>query len=668
MNRRNNTLAKFAIFILLLLFGSGAVWAKSIDRFLAEQMAVQVLKSDKMLSRCGKFHIASLQKIKWPELPDSLYLAVLKPRGFILLTTDDTQTPVIGYSCRHDFVGSAPLRTLLSRRLKAEIIALRENPSFAYKNQLRWRTSNPTGTLAKTSGDSVYYFPTPVWGQGQANGVYVFNYYTPHHWSAGCVATAMAEVLAYYQWPIVGTGSHCYNENDAGQLCADYSATYYDWANTLFKYEGERTTLEQRRAAGLLTYHTAISVNMDFSANGSTANVSNAPKAYHNYFRLSGHYKAVGESGFWTELINNMKDRRPAILAIHRSDGLGHAIVADGYSERNGFFHLNMGWNGSDNGWYDISGNWNAGGYNAVDGATKGLVPNPMILPDVHMLGDTAFVLSWRVSPKLKAQYFELQQSSSNNDNWMTLNAAIPDTFFTVHVSHIGNYYFRVRARRDDIWWDWSAIQKIALGGPRYLTFNVNMKFQSLGAQDSVVLRGNIPPLQGSMNSPALHDDNQDQIYSLTLPFDLDFAGQTLLYRFAIAGPGGTRLESFNRSYVIGYDAYQNLDTVYFDNYTNVNNDQILPESTRLLGNFPNPFNPGTVIRYRIGNANGKSIRVQLSVYNILGQKVALLVNTRQAPGTYRIPFQAKHLAPGIYFYRLKTEKQCLVGKMILIK
>ncbi len=652
--------------LFLILLGVSLLSAKTVTRRQAITVARRFIAQEPLFKQAGEFEIADAQPFSPNGVRTQFYVVHLQPKGFVLLASDDALPPIWGFSAQNNFTGTPPLRALLIAETNNWRQILARQQSWTEHNRNQWKNLEMTGqsTLFKNAEDTTYYFPTPVWGQGTTNGVYIFNYYTPNHWSAGCVATAMAEVLAFYQWPPVGTGHHCYTENDAGQLCADYASTYYDWANTLFKYKDEHTTSAQRRAAGLLTYHAAISVNMDFSANGSTANVSDAPNAFHNFFRLSGHYKASGNSNFWNELINNMKDERPAILAIHRSDGLGHAVVADGYSERNGFFHLNMGWNGSDNGWYDISGTWNAGGYNAVDGATKGIVPSPMVIPDVEMLSDTSFILRWRVSSKLKAQYFELQQAATSNGIWQTLSASVPDTFFTVTVPAIGNYYYRVRARRDDIWWDWSTAQKVALGGPRWITFNVNMTYQQLGEQDSVVLRGNIPPLQGSMNSPALKDSTGDGIYSITLPFDLDYVGQELLYRFAIAGPSGTKMESFNRSYTIGYAQYQNLDTVYFDDYTALQKKAALPQTVKLLGNFPNPFNPGTRISYELN----RRANVKLIVTDVLGKNVCTITKRSQGMGRHSIYFDGQNLPSGIYFYRLQAGKISRVGKMVLMR
>ena len=651
------------LIVLLLFVHFYGLSAANVSLEQVKQMVLSFQNRQPKILNPNEFTIGSIEYQNLIDNKEGIYVVHLEPQGFVLVTNSTSLPPILAFSNSNPFVGLAVTKDLLRTIVKNWEKIVKRNSQWYKFNQEQWALST-VFQFPKTNVDTTYYFPTPIWGQGSTNGVYIFNYYTPNHWSAGCVATAMAEVLAYYRWPPVGTSSHCYTENDAGQLCADYASTYYDWPNTLFKYEGVPTTTAQRQAAGLLTLHTAISVNMDFSANGSTANVSNAPAAFHNYFRLSGHYKSSNTSGFWDEMINNMKDERPVILAIHRSDGLGHAVVVDGYSELNGLFHLNMGWNGNDNGWYDIAGTWNAGGYNSVDGASKGLIPNPMILSNVEQLSDTTFILRWRVSPKLKAQYFELQQARSSSGPWETLNSTIFDTLYVVQVPTIGNYYYRVRARRDDIWWDWSAVQKISLGGPRYLTFNVNMTYQTLAETDSVVLRGNLPPLQGSINSRALQDTAGTGIYSITLPFDIDYAGKQLLYRFAIARSNGTQLESFNRSYVIGYAQYQNLDTVYFDDYTFLEDSPTIAQKIGVLGNYPNPFNPCTTIFYSLSKAG----HVRLEIYNVAGEKICLLIDELQTPGKHVLKFNGQNLAAGIYWYHLHVDQDSKVGKMVLLK
>lgn len=92
--------------------------------------------------------------------------------------------------------------------------------------------------------------------------------------------------------------------------------------------------------------------------------------------------------------------------------------------------------------------------------------------------------------------------------------------------------------------------------------------------------------------------------------------------------------------------------------------DQMIPSDFRLYQNFPNPFNPATTITYSIPETEF----VTLAVYNILGQRIATLVNSLQQPGTYHIHFDASDLPSGVYVYRLETESFTATQKMILQK
>lgn len=90
-----------------------------------------------------------------------------------------------------------------------------------------------------------------------------------------------------------------------------------------------------------------------------------------------------------------------------------------------------------------------------------------------------------------------------------------------------------------------------------------------------------------------------------------------------------------------------------------------LPELVTLKDNYPNPFNPQTVIRYELA----EPVMVSLSVYNFLGQKVGnLLLNEMKAAGIHEITFNASRLPSGIYFYQIKTEAGSHTKKMTLIK
>jgi hypothetical protein len=89
-----------------------------------------------------------------------------------------------------------------------------------------------------------------------------------------------------------------------------------------------------------------------------------------------------------------------------------------------------------------------------------------------------------------------------------------------------------------------------------------------------------------------------------------------------------------------------------------------MPLSFQLNQNFPNPFNPTTVISYQLSVASD----VMLGVYDMLGREVALLVNDRKNAGSYEVKFDASGLSSGIYLYRLNSVNYTQSHKMLLLR
>ncbi len=684
---------KFIISIILLL--SVTAFAGNVTKKEISRLALNWLKNNSLTLDFNVSNDYSVKEIKAVKFSgDVVAWAVnLSPQGFILISTDENSSPVIGYSgkgeIKSDFFSKDNfVYNFLIEKYKNHQRALSDNAipeEVLRKNQSEWNIYLSDKFLPRRKGSpkEIYGpFLNSDWGQGYVNGEPLYNYYTPNNWPAGCVATAMAQILNYYKWPVRGLRSHGYTDNNTGYHFADFYNTFYDWANTLDQYENVLPTDAQRQAAGLLTYHTSVSVNMDFEANGSTASTSDAPYALKNYFRFSGHYKSSGSSGFWNELKNNMLDSRPGIISI-TGTGIGHAAVVDGYSETNNYYHVNPGWYGNYTGWYDISGNWNMSGYNTVVGAVKGIVPSPMINAEVERIDSLTFVLSWQRSVHENADYYQLQQATQFGGTYTTLSSSIPDSFYTVTVSNMRSYYYRVRAHRDGIWWDYSYPKKVTLGADLNVTFLVDMNGVNLESGDEVIIRGNIPPLSGSTNSAPMTDDDGDGVYELTLTFDFDDAGSQLIYRFGIQEPGNLVMESENRYYTLTMNEFQTIDTVAFNNFDSVN-DNLHPEGFKLNQNCPNPFyvngegkgSGATTISYSIPNLNltggVSAYRVKLKVYDILGREVAVIVNKYQTAGNYSVIFNPSEykaeLPAGIYFYRLEAGRMSLTRKMMILK
>lgn len=89
-----------------------------------------------------------------------------------------------------------------------------------------------------------------------------------------------------------------------------------------------------------------------------------------------------------------------------------------------------------------------------------------------------------------------------------------------------------------------------------------------------------------------------------------------------------------------------------------------LPQSMHLAQNYPNPFNPSTTIAFDLP----RTARVRLEVFNVLGRRVASLIDHRLRAGSHQVVWDASGAATGIYFYRLATESLAITRKMILLR
>jgi hypothetical protein len=159
---------------------------------------------------------------------------------------------------------------------------------------------------------------------------------------------------------------------------------------------------------------------------------------------------------------------------------------------------------------------------------------------------------------------------------------------------------------------------------------------------------------------------------------DEDRGNFAILYKFDPTNFSVKDSIMFSGHYWCGFKYYDNLGlffvmydrklgktTVYKikDRFTYADRSEI-PQKFALYQNYPNPFNPSTTISYDLP----ERARVKLSVYNILGQEVATLVNAEQEPGRYSVNFDASDLPSGIYFYTLQTPYFTKTNKMVLVK
>ena len=115
-----------------------------------------------------------------------------------------------------------------------------------------------------------------------------------------------------------------------------------------------------------------------------------------------------------------------------------------------------------------------------------------------------------------------------------------------------------------------------------------------------------------------------------------------------------------------GIGVFQNMDPTFAEPNREQSDSPITNSDTGFIleQNYPNPFNSNTLINYSI-NQSGN---INLSVYNILGQRLSVLVDQFQAAGSYKINFKGSILSSGIYFYQLNTGDHIDTKKMLLVK
>jgi hypothetical protein len=97
---------------------------------------------------------------------------------------------------------------------------------------------------------------------------------------------------------------------------------------------------------------------------------------------------------------------------------------------------------------------------------------------------------------------------------------------------------------------------------------------------------------------------------------------------------------------------------------TVVRDDFQIPARTTLLSNYPNPFNPETIIRYQLS----ASSYVKLTVFDVLGREITTIVNKEQKAGTHEVKFNGSNLNSGIYMYQLRAGSFIQTRKMVYLK
>ena len=354
-----------------------ATLAETVDRGRARQVATNFLNNNGA-------HARGLTDVTSTTGFSNVYVFTTE-NSFVLMAADDRVQPILGYSLtgRFDTENMPDNKRAWIEGYSAEIqYAIAHQTRATSEVAQQWRDLMEGNPNAGKSTTTVAPLMQTHWSQDSP-----YNMLCPGGSVAGCVATAMAQIMKYWNYPEHGMRSHSYSHATYGVLSADFQSTTYDWDNMTNTYN-DSSTYAQKMAVATLMYHCGVSVDMNYSPNFSGAGdaiVAEALRTYFNYsLETAYHERSEYNDTVWINMLKADLDlNRPIWYRGSGSEG-GHAFVFDGYNDSD-YFHVNWGAEGYFDEYYSINNlNPGPGGigtgaygiYNDDQGAVLGIRPS----------------------------------------------------------------------------------------------------------------------------------------------------------------------------------------------------------------------------------------------------------------------------------------------------
>lgn len=298
-------------------------------------------------------------------------------KGFTIVSGDDRMPEVVGYSAQGTYdPDQLPANYVGFMKAYQETVeALLKGDaqvSGGLAEARQWRAERASSTAVAPLLGGI------KWNQGAPYNNMCPLYDGTNRSVTGCVATAMAQVMMYYQYPKkLKSTIESYTTKAYGiQIPEISSGATYDWDNMLPDYSKSDYNSAQAAAVAKLMYHCGAAVKMDYGPS-SGANVT--PAILATYFGYDADLmqdltRTVFTLQQWMTLIDNeLKAKRPILYSGQSSNG-GHEFVCDG-SDGNGLYHINWGWGGYQDGYFDLTilqpTKGGAGSGSAIDGYNR---------------------------------------------------------------------------------------------------------------------------------------------------------------------------------------------------------------------------------------------------------------------------------------------------------
>lgn len=306
------------------------------------------LSAARKYSRTGQ--VAPAKNLRSDKTNNAPYYAFNLEQGYVIVSGDDEMTELVGYAENGFFdAENVPPQMQLwldgyaeyvaavqSGKAKARKILLSDSPSVVVEPLVstKWNQDAPFNNFA------------PEYTDDNNN---------TQRCATGCAATAMAQIMKFHNWPEQGVGHYSYEHQSFGTISSDFSEHVYDWTNMIDRYNNGEYSNVQADAVALLMKDCGVSLNMNYGPVSGASIYSYTP-AFKNYFRYSS--RTVNRSGcetaeFTRIITDELQEGRPIIYCGTGEDG-GHAFVVDGY-DTNYFLHVNWGWGGYSDGYFDMN-------------------------------------------------------------------------------------------------------------------------------------------------------------------------------------------------------------------------------------------------------------------------------------------------------------------------
>ena len=374
---------------VMIALAVNAAFAEPVDSKTAETAARQWLANDAALGCELDPEVAGVRTC-WPVKDVSIHVVELKDGGFVVMSSDTTREPVVAFSSggKLEESDSNPLWVLLKRDSEVRTggttsastsgtraKAASSEDSVSSQNEARWKRLLGGNMKSRDGGEGISEISDvrvePLvqskWYQaGWEEDSLIYNYYTPNHYLCGCVATAGAQVMRYFEWPRATTyiqpftNPHC--KVDGVKTPLTSQGGYYDWSKMPLVPD-DSITDEERQMIGKLTSDIGICVGMKYTSTESGVSLPMLVEAFKNHFRYADALPAQWENDVSNSddvknaILSNLDASLPVVIGIQgmqQDKAIGHSVVGDGYgySDDSLYLHINMGWGGHCDAWY----------------------------------------------------------------------------------------------------------------------------------------------------------------------------------------------------------------------------------------------------------------------------------------------------------------------------